>query len=611
MRKDKETSFSDFVVLVRANDSATPFFKELERQRIPYEFLASKGLYSQPVILDIVSYFRLLDNYHESSALNRLLSLPLFEVGIEELVKINQFSKKKTQSTYETLQDLPLVSGISKNTVQKIGFLMDLIKKHSKLIREKSIGDVFLAFLNDSGYLKEMVKQESERDINLITQFYKKIKSFEESNPEPTLANFMMAMNMELESGEAGSLEMDIEKGPDAVKIMTIHSAKGLEFKFVFIINLVDRRFPTNERKEAIEIPCKLVKEIVPSGDVHLQEERRLFYVAMTRAKKGLFFTSADDYGGARKKKLSRFLEEINFKKPEEQTGEKVSLESGQVETKEKRRTKYNIPPHFSYSQFAAFDKCPLQYKFSHILKIPRIGTAFFSFGKTIHNTLRQFLGDYLENKEENQEGLFKNSAQPSAKKEIDFSEQFKKMIVFYERNWIDEWYEDKKQKQEYFKLGKDTLKDFLEKFLKEQPKILSLNSKPCLELDFFLKIKDNSIKGKIDRVDELPDGELEIIDYKTGKGKDKLTKDEKEQLLIYQLAGEQIFGKMPEYLSYYYLQNNEKITFQSNEREREKFKQEVLCKIEKIENSDFKAAPGWQCQSCDFKNICEFRKSG
>ncbi|MBU1045890.1 UvrD-helicase domain-containing protein [Patescibacteria group bacterium] len=610
MNKDREANFSDFSVLVRANDSATAFFKELERQRIPYEFLASKGLYSQPVILDLISYFRLLDNYHESPALNRLLSLSLFAVGTEELVKINQFSKKKTQSTYETLQELSLLPGISKNTVQKVGFLIDLIKKHSKLVREKSIGDVFLAFLNDSGYLKEMVKQENERDLNLITQFYKKIKSFEENNPEPTLVNFMQAMNMELESGETGSLETDIEKGPDAVKIMTIHSAKGLEFKYVFITNLVDKRFPTIERKEAIEIPEKLVKEIVPSGDVHLQEERRLFYVAMTRAKKGLFFTSADDYGGTREKKLSRFLREINFEKPGAPSGDKISLEPKGVESGEERKAKYHIPPYFSYSQFAAFEKCPQQYKFAHILKIPRIGTAIFSFGKTIHKTLRQFLEDYLESQEESQKGLFGSPAEENAgKEEIDFSEQFKKMTALYEGNWIDEWYEDKKQKQEYFKLGKEILKDFLEKFFKEQPKIKFLNKRPSLELDFSLKIGDNTIKGKIDRVDELPDGQLEIIDYKTGKGKGKLAKDEKEQLLIYQLAGEQIFGKTPECLSYYYLEIGGKTSFQSSEPEREKFKQEVLNKIEKIKNSDFRATPGWQCQSCDFKNICEFRK--
>src|SRR3990167_6234156 len=97
------------------------------------------------------------------------------------------------------------------------------------------------------------------------------------------------------------------------VKVMTVHSAKGLEFKYVFLVNLVDQRFPTRERTEAIDLPDKLVKEIVPAGDIHLQEERRLFYVCLTRARDGLFLTSAEDYGGLRKKKISVFLADLGF----------------------------------------------------------------------------------------------------------------------------------------------------------------------------------------------------------------------------------------------------------------------------------------------------------
>ncbi len=105
---------------------------------------------------------------------------------------------------------------------------------------------------------------------------------------------------MELEAGDVGNLSWDPDEGPEMVKIMTIHSAKGLEFPFVFIPNMVDKRFPTITRHEAIEIPNELIKDILPSGNSHIQEERRLLYVAMTRAKTGLFLTGALDYGGAR-----------------------------------------------------------------------------------------------------------------------------------------------------------------------------------------------------------------------------------------------------------------------------------------------------------------------
>ena len=159
-----------------------------------------------------------------------------------------------------------------------------------------------------------------KEQIDLLNQFYKKIKAFEESAIDPTLKNFVEEINLEVESGENGKIEFDPEQGPDMVKIMTIHGAKGLEFKYVFIVNMVDKRFPTISRGELIELPEDLIKDIKPIGDIHLQEERRLCYVAMTRAKKELYFTSAQDYGGVQKKKISRFLMEMGYKEKKQNT---------------------------------------------------------------------------------------------------------------------------------------------------------------------------------------------------------------------------------------------------------------------------------------------------
>lgn len=607
-KRNKRINFSDFVILVRANNSANVFCKALEKERIPYEFLASRGLYSQPVILDIISYFKMLDNYHESSALNRLLNLPIFNISWEDLSKINRFSEKKGESTYETLNEISLVKGLTEGTIQQIKLLLDLIKKHSEESRSKNINEIFLSFLKDSGYLKFIIKGGNERDIELITQFYKKIKTFEENELEPNVSTFVKEINMELESGETGTLNLDIEKGPDAVRIMTIHGAKGLEFEYVFIPNLVDKRFPTIERKEQIEIPQKLVKEILPKGDIHLQEERRLFYVAMTRARKGVFFTSADDYGGIRKKKLSRFLKELNLdsstlKRDETFLTDPVVAQDNCIK-KEKRE---KLSRHFSFSQFTAFEKCPLQYKFAHILRVPHRGTAVFSFGKTIHHSLYEFIKSFIEKRDINQTDLFQSNLASSLK--IDASKELKNLLEIYENSWIDEWYEDKKQKQEYYKLGKEILKNFLKDFIKDPPKIIIAQGILGLEMDFRLKINNDTIRGKIDRIDELPDGTLEIIDYKTGAVKEKLQKKDREQLLIYQLAGKEILDQMPEKMSFYYLNDNKKLSFTSTEQEREEFKLKLIDKIEKIKKSDFKATPGWHCKFCDFKDICEFRK--
>ncbi|MBU3918433.1 ATP-dependent helicase [Patescibacteria group bacterium] len=585
LKQDKTANYSDFVVLCRTNEAASTFSKEFERQRLPYEFLASYGLYTQPVILDIISYLKLLDNYHESSALSRVLNLPMLDIPWQDLAKINEYSKKKAQSTYETLTEISLVSGLDKQTFQKINQLLILIKKHTELVKIRSVSDIALMFLKESEYLKYLVKNERDREIELVTQFYNKLKDFEKTNLDASVSNFVGLLDMELESGETGGLDFDIEKGPDAVKIMTIHSGKGLEFKYVFVVNLVDRRFPTTERKEAIEIPEKLIKEILPTGDVHLQEERRLFYVAITRAKKGVFFSSADNYGGKTKKRISRFLQELDLKSSMIEQTASLSKEKNLPPALEKKF----LPKHFSFTQFIAFEKCPLQYKFAHILRIPSRGKGVFSFGKTIHNTLFQ----YLDGTKTNQKDLFG--------KELEQSNDLKAMLKLYESNWIDEWYESKEQKDEYFKLGREILKNFLKDFKK--PEVLGL------ELAFRLKLGDDIIKGKVDRVDKIDDG-MEIIDYKTGKSKEKLTTEEKNQLLIYQMALNDIFKQLPEKLTFYYLNDNKKISFQSTEKQRDELKEKLKEKIKAIKESNFSPTPGWQCKSCDFKDICEFRKS-
>jgi len=606
LKRDKDAVYNDFAILVRANDAANLFTKALERAGLPYQFLASKGLYSKPGVLDIISYFKLLDNYHESTAVYRILNMPFLEIPLQDIIKLTQYSHKRTKSLYEAMEELALIPGISQKTQEKIAFVLSLIKKHSVLAREKTVSEILVAFLEDSGYLKYLINKEAKEQLDLLNQFYKKVKNFEETTIEPSLSNFMLEINLEIESGEEGKLEFDPDQGPDMMKVMTIHGAKGLEFKYVFLVNMVDKRFPTIERKDLIELPEDLVKDIKPSGDVHLQEERRICYVAMTRAKKRLYFFSAEDYGGARKKKLSRFLIEMGYEKKEKKEEEIVNglLDKKPVASGGKTRISPDyLPEHFSFSQLAAFNKCPLQYKFAFILKIPIRGKVVFSFGKAMHNTLYAFLKYANENNIKNQSNLF-----GFEEKNAEGFVNFDYLVKIYEKNWIDEWYENKKQKEEYYKLGKKIIKNFYSEFLKKQPKILKINNVLALEIPFSLKIGDNTLQGRIDRIDEREKGAV-IIDYKTGSSKEKLSLDDKEQLLIYQLAAEEIFKLNPKELIYHYLNDNKKASFLGSEKEKNQLKEKIIKEIEEIKKSDFKATPGWQCAFCDFKDICDFAR--
>ena len=616
-KKDKKSNFNDFAILVRSNESAKPFALGLERVNLPYQFMALRGLYSKPIIIDIISYFKLLDNYHESSAVYRILNLAFFKILDQDIAKITQHAKRKTESIYETLpafafrastdkQNVQYVYGVSEQSKKQISFILDLIKKHSQLAREKNTSEIFTAFLNESGYLQYLTKNpdKNREPLKYINQFYKRIKDFEQSSLNPKLRNFMEQLNLEIESGEQGKLEFDPEQGPEMVRIMTIHAAKGLEFKYVFLVNMVDKRFPSIGKHEPIEIPKPLIKEIVPKGDVHLQEERRLCYVAMTRAKNGLFFTSALDYGGMRQKKLSRFLIEMGFNHNalSKKTRVAGAIHKSRIPIKRQSKPLHYLPNYFSFSQLSTFEKCPYQYKFAYILKIPIQGNAYFSFGRTMHNVLYEFVKKTCESENIKQQDLFGLSRKNKSRLVLSTDD----LIQIYKTKWIDEWYATKDQKQKYYKLGKKIIKQFYKDFIKEKPEILKINNKPALELSFNLKIANTSLIGRIDRVDKNKNG-LEIIDYKTGKFKKRLEPGDKEQLLTYQIALEEVFRLSPEKLTFYYLEDNKKISFLGNADNKNKLKQKIKAQIEKIKTSDFKAIPGWQCQFCDFRNICEF----
>ena len=610
LKNDKNVNYNDIAILVRANSAASSFTKTLERAGLPYQFLASKGLYFKPIILDVISYFKLLNNYHESPAAYRILNFPFLGIPYDDIVKLTQHGHRKTKSLYEAMEEIPLISGISEKAQEKIVFILSLIKKHTAIAREKMVSEILVAFLEDSGYLKHLIDKDDKEQLDILNQFYKRIKNFEETAIEPNLKNFMEEIIFEIESGEEGKLEFDPEQGPDMIKVMTIHGAKGLEFKYVFLVNMVDKRFPTIERKDLIELPEKLIKDIKPKGDVHLQEERRICYVAMTRAKKELFFTSAENYGLARKKRLSRFLIEMGYKdnpesqKPKTKNGLLAEMPVFTKTSEQKRKTESNyLPKHFSFSQLAAFEKCPLQYKFNFILRVPVKGKAVFSFGKTMHNTFYDFLKQAATDNKNNQSDLFKFAASSARKDKIGLNG----LTEIYEKNWIGEWYENKNQKEEYYKLGKKIIKDFYEEFTKNPPKILKIDNNLALEIPFNLKIGGDTLYGVIDRIDEKKEKGIAIIDYKTGNSKEKLTLNDKEQLLIYQIAAEEVFKIKPNELIYYYLNDGKKTSFLGSDKEKNHFKEKIIREIEEIKKSDFKATPGWQCGFCDFKDICEF----
>jgi DNA helicase-2/ATP-dependent DNA helicase PcrA len=607
--KDKYR-YSDIALLVRANNHTQPFINTFLQHGIPYQFLGPGILFKQPEVKDLIAYLKFLYDIQDSVSLFRLLSMDIFALNHKDIHLLISFSRQINQPLFQTIEIylsffqpslsqpeyenykkyLPL---LKKETQEKLWQIYQMLIRHLNLMKKKSATTLLYYFLEDSGYLKKLVAPKSEKEEKIVlnlTKFFERIKEFENTHEDASIPAVVEFLEMSMELGESPFISQTDGQTFDAVNILTVHSAKGLEFPVIFLVNLVNGRFPSREKNEIISIPQKLIKEPLPSGDYHLQEERRLFYVGLTRAKDLVFLTAARYYGeGKRQTKLSPFvIESIGKEKLEtilnQEKEKKKQLSIFDFQPKEEKITPIPVlKTNFSFSQINVYQTCPLQYRYQYILRLPTAPQANTSFGNTIHATLYQFYNQFRKN--------------PKVDLEV--------LLSLYQKNWIPVGYLSTKQEIKMKKEGEKMLNNFFKKFHQQNLKIL------FLEKPFKIKLDEQIIiTGKIDRADIDDQGNIEIIDYKTGTiGDEKKLKNDL-QLSIYALAIltdpalkinlERIT------LSYIYLQEQKKISFKKKNDEIEETKATIKKAVSQINQSNFIPKVGPWCDFCPFRIICE-----
>jgi DNA helicase-2/ATP-dependent DNA helicase PcrA len=595
--ENKKYDYKDFAILVRANDHAESFVRTFERRKIPYQFLGPGRLFHQEEIKDLITYLKVLYNFEDSTSLYRVLNMPIFKLGSVEIAALINLSKRKNYSLFEALENNSEII-LNEKTKATIDNFYKMVKRHLGLINKETAGQILYYFLEDSGLIKNIVDYKTLRDeivAKNIAKFFDKLKTYETDHQTASVFDVVDWIDLSMQMGESPlAADMDWSEN-NAVNILTIHSSKGLEFPVVFLVNLVAQRFPTRERHEKIPIPKELIKEILPVGDFHLEEERRLFYVGLTRARDLLFLTAANFYGeGKREKKLSPFIYETLPETAIEkaQTGDKTEsvqlslLEWANKKTgREKQEPVSNLKINYlSYSQLQTFEMCPLHYKLKYILKIPTAQTSAQSFGTSIHAALRNFYQNW------------------QAGNGIDL----KTIGKIVDEVWINEGYASKSHEQKALEKAKQIITDYLVKYFDKN------NLPAALEYPFNFYLDKVKIAGRIDRIDKIDSNKIEIIDYKTGDNVPTQSKLEKDlQLTFYALAAsevkDKILGKTPEeiVLSLYYLEKELKLTTTRTKKQLEEAKKLILEKVAEIENSDFQCSGSMFCKTCEYKMLC------
>ncbi|HEY5068200.1 MAG TPA: PD-(D/E)XK nuclease family protein, partial [Candidatus Acidoferrum sp.] len=381
---------------------------------------------------------------------------------------------------------------------------------------------------------------------------------------------------------------------------------KGLEFPHVFLLRLNNKAFPASERSRVFEFPAELMKEGAPAEQFHIQEERRLFYVALTRARERLTITTLTDKKG----KVPTFVEDIvmdplvkrrdvvqmaprvapRVASDEVPSGAPVAaslfpapIDPPRIFSRIASWAETFHPPcpeplKLSPSALDNYRRCPQQYLFGRLWALEEGPRGTLTFGRVVHDTIRRTLAE-----------LRKGNMLP-----------FEEVQRIFETEWKSAGFEDDYQENEYKKDGLEQLKVFHAAMLESLPEILEQ------EKTFELPMENNVIiAGRIDQVNALGRNDVEIVDYKTGKPKRELDARRDLQLSIYALAAVEIFEWNPVRLVFHYLQNNQiQATTRDTKQlqEAQKIVQEVAADIRA---GQFPAKPGYQCRNCAYRAIC------
>ncbi len=483
---------NSIALLARGHNSLTSFEQELNARGIATVRSKSTSFYQQPAVERVLSFLRFLQDPHQSTNLFFLLSEMPFDVPLSELREYNVSARKLHQSLWEIIL---LAEPKGPELEKAVAYLSEKLLNTD----QRKASEAIRSHVKDSLIENILVTNENTTSLNQLNTLYHEAKSFEQLHRPAILNQYLSHVEGLLASGEDLRQEQ-VEEAPEtAVQLMTIHASKGLEFETVFVVNMVMDRFPMRNQGGGLPLPEELVEN--PKDQVPYEEERRLAYVALTRAKSQLYLTSASQYpGNKRSKKPSLFLVEamgIEQPTPIEQELRLVSKET----PADAPTAKFPVPTVFTASALEAFEENPRTYLKEHVFRLSDDKyLAEASFGTCIHEVLHTAF------------------ASKKAGENFNLTETFKKF-------WNPEGYEDAETVEKWYSNGLASLENYLETHTDAHPELLEVSVQLTLP-------GGKKVVGKVDRIDLNPDGSFSIVDYKTGK-KDAKPSDVKKNFPV------------------------------------------------------------------------------
>ncbi len=582
----------DFAILARTHRILIPVLTALEAAGIPFQQSTQSRLYARDEIRLCLALLRAVADPDDSAAVFQLLVSPLFAADDVDLERLSSRASRRNRSLRQMLESIeaePLLAEVAESTRLAVSRLMALLRQLTHLATRRPTTDVLYAFVHESGFLAQLTHEdtpEAEEKVRNLAKFFNITKRIGEALDENRVHSFVRYLGLLIEAGDdPAAAELDAEL--DAVQVISAHNAKGLEFPVVFMVGLAEGRFPLNDRGDELPFPAALVKEPPTLHDPHTEEERRLFYVGMTRAREELYLSWAINYGTRSTWKMSKFVAEafeIRAPKGERRTpSARESIERHAPAPVAPAATRAPIADddllELSSGRIDDYLTCPLKYRYAHELHVPLPSDPRAMYGTAIHNAILAYYQHRLR-------------GYPISADDV---------VQVFERSWSSDGFLSRDHEERRLEQGRETLRAFV---ARETSRPLPLQ----VEQSFKFRHGMNTVSGRWDRIDER-EGGITIVDFKTSevdeeKSAMQRTMESLEggQLGLYALAYQETRGVLPARVELHFVDSAAVGSAAMNEGHVEKARARLDQAAAGIRAAHFAPKPGFQsCRACPF----------
>ncbi len=537
----QDTSPNQIAIIYRENRDVVPMARMFEKLGIPFVIESDQNVFDDEDIKKLLVILRAVQKFGSTPELLELLHVDIFGIPPLDVYKFANLQTKQIE-LYDVLRSSKIMKEANIEAVEKLQNLYHKLSIWKSGARNKGAIRAFEDIVWDSGFLAHIIaKPTAAEKIVKLRALFNQIKSFIESHKNYTLEHFFEYLDVAREHNMLIRV-VNLGQVPGRVRFMTAHKAKGLEFEYVYIINAVKGHWGARRHYELIKLPQQiyslsqsLLKKVNDESFVGASDddERNLFYVALTRAKKKVLLTYAQQNQNGSAQLPTRFMEEINSKLIEQFDAQRQETEFDKWESiefapalsalstvKEKEFLNQLFRQQgLSVTALNNYLECPWRYFYTSLIRIPEAPNKYLIFGSAIHDALQSYFDKFRKDGNPGKKYLIQRFTESLARRPI--------------------------QEQDYCKAldkGKVALSGYYDNYHNSwRANIICELSVSGIELS-----KDIAIKGKIDKIEILNiSNYVNVIDYKTGKLKSRndiegLTKNSrgnyKRQLVFYNL---------------------------------------------------------------------------